>query len=170
VESISARFEADLNALDQAFDKNPYAPRLHEQLEQVCQLYLTVRSGDQETLRAYVGQRRALQRALEVHVGWCAREVKSAYDRDLVRGALAAISLGDNSCDYRDNYTALGALYLSAARNGIDVSSDFYQIGMISSSAPGRGGGSLSTQEFLTTFEQSAYFAADVAPKLNSRT
>lgn len=82
--------------------------------------------------------------------------------------ALAAISIEDNRTDFCDNYMALGDLYIAATRAGIDALPYFRAIGEISNA---RGAGAhrshgFSTRAMLMTFKTSAFFLADVSPKL----
>ena len=156
--------QAILNALDKETGRNPYDHELHRRLENACQLYLTATTQEREQLRAFVSGHRNLIHLLAVHVGWCISHVRSAHDREFLRGGIAAISLQDNLGDFRDNYIGLGGLYLVCVNAGIEPSSDFYQIGLLSSANDKKRGG--STRHFLTKFETSAYFAESLAPKL----
>ena len=74
-----------------------------------------------------------------------------------MRRGLAAASIEDNLTDYRDTLVALGRIYLAAARAGLDVSDSFQEAGQLSSSDPNPRLNQ-SMRDFLSEFEQSAYF------------
>ncbi len=139
---------------------------LHRRLDEICHFYLTADGKCREWLREFVSSRRSLLLALRDHVHWCARRIQSATDRELLRNGIAAISLQDNRLDFRDNYIALGHLYLAAVKTGIQPSLDLHKIGLLSSTLSRTKWPSDSTQNFLTGFEESAYFKESIVPKL----
>jgi hypothetical protein len=88
--------------------------------------------------------------------------------------ALVALSLDDNRWDYRDTFVHLGTLYRTALSFQLDPMHYFREVAAISNptdSMSGRGHhekwrDSLPMQAFLTWFEDSAFFNADVKPYL----
>jgi len=81
-----------------------------------------------------------------------------------LRLGLAAVSIDDNGTDFRDTYVALGALYLSAVRCGIEPGPYFEEAAEISSSVSNME--LTPMRDFLLRFEGSAYFEEAVAPNL----
>jgi hypothetical protein len=76
----------------------------------------------------------------------------------------------DNESDFRDTYIALGELYLKATRLGIDAASEFEYVSSISSDTPRPAPSRLGNmRDFLGKFQQSAFFASYVKPKLGAR-
>lgn len=142
--------------------------QLHKRLDDICLYYLATTNETRRSLREFVSDRRPLLLALRDHPGWCARWINGPGDRALLRNGAAAVSLQDNRLDFRDNYLALGNLYLTAVRAGIQPTLDFYKIGLLSSSASrNKKWPQDTTQNFLSGFEESAYFKESVAPKLS---
>ena len=139
---------------------------LQERLDDVCRFYLKTDERVRVEMREYVAARPSLLRALDGHVGWCARHIVSPSDREYLRRALAAVALHDNHLDYRNTYIGLGKLYTAAVKAGIQPSLDFYKVGLLSSKQSHTKWETDSTYNFLTQFEESAFFKADVAPKL----
>ena len=144
----------------------PIFEQLHERLDKICGLYLSTDNSNREAMREYIDGRRSLLLALNRHIGWCSRRVKVKADREVLRRGLAAVSLQDNRLDFRDNYLALGSLYLDSVEAGVIPSVDFYKVGLLSSARSRTSWPTDSTQNFLTRFEGSAYFRESVAPKL----
>ena len=140
---------------------------LQQQIDDLCGFYLTTDEQTRVDMRANVASRPNLLRALDGHVGWCARHISGPADREYLRRALAAVALHDNRLDFRDTYLGLGKLYASASKAGIHPSLDFYKIGLLSSTKSHTKWESDSTSNFLTHFEDSAFFKSDVVPKLN---
>jgi hypothetical protein len=139
---------------------------LHELLDQVCDHYLECGPEEREALRLHLGMRRdALQEMLN-HIGWASSHVASAQDHVSVLRGLAAASLQDHRLDFRDVYVALGDLYLTAVRAGIEASLCFQDVAAMSNPQPGRMAHLGAMREFLAKFENSAFFAESVRPRL----
>jgi len=81
-----------------------------------------------------------------------------------LRLGLVAVSIDDNGTDFRDTYVALGALYLSAVRCGLEPGPYFQEAAKTSSGVSHVG--QTPMRDFLLRFEGSAYFEESVAPKL----
>jgi hypothetical protein len=132
----------------------------------VCQIYLSLDNKHRDWTREFVNTRRSLLLGLRDHVHWCARKLSSLIDREFLMNGIAAISLQDNRLDFRDNYVALGHLYLTSVKAGIQPSLSFQKVGLLSNPLSRTKWPTDSTQNFLTTFEESAYFKETVLPKL----
>jgi hypothetical protein len=119
---------------------------------------------DQAKLRAWIGARPALFRALWSYAEQAPGLIRSAADARRLELALAAVSLDDGriGSDRRD--AALGALYLAARRAGIDPAPALRSVAARSN--PGTGGGGAHTRQVLAGFERSFYFEREVRPKL----
>jgi hypothetical protein len=139
---------------------------LQARLDDVCRFYLKTEERVRVEMREDVATRPNLLRALDGHVGWCARHIASPSDREYLRTALAAVALHDNQLDYRNTYVGLGKLYTAAVKAEIQPSLDFYKVGLLCNKQSRTKWESDSTYNFLTQFEASAFFKTDVAPKL----
>jgi len=93
-----------------------------------------------------------------------ADKLADTCDGRWLRLGLAAVSIDDNGTDFRDSYVALGVLYLSAFRCGLEPGPYFEEAAEISSADSNIE--QTSTRDFLLRFEGSAYFEEAVAPKL----
>jgi hypothetical protein len=139
---------------------------LHELLDQVCDHYLQCGPEEREALRLSLGMRRDVLQEMLNHVGWAASHVASPQDHLWVLRGLAAASLQDHRLDFRDVYVALGDLYLTAVGAGIDASLCFQDVAAMSNPHPGRMARLGAMRDFLRKFEESAFFAESVRPRL----
>jgi hypothetical protein len=139
---------------------------LHDLLDQVCDHYLECSPEEREALRLHLGMRRDVLQEMLNHIGWAAAHVASAQDHVWVLRGLAAASLQDHRLDFRDIYVALGDLYLTAARTGIDASLCFQDVAAMSNPQPGRMAHLGAMRDFLGKFEESAFFAESVRARL----
>ncbi len=145
---------------------NDYA-ELHELIDGLCTLYLTVSEEQRAQMRNLVAELpRHLGGQLLNHIGWAGNRLLSSNDEQYLQRALAAASLDDNRSDYRDTFRALGSLYLAASSVGINCSRYFLEAAQLSSTQTGRFPSLSSMRDFLAGFEQSAYFHEDVRPKI----
>jgi hypothetical protein len=158
IEHAASGFGADNRDWDQ----------LQQQIDVLCEFYLKTDEQTRVEMREYVANRPNLLRSLDGHIGWCAKHISGPVDREYLRRALAAVALHDNRVDFRDTYLSLGKLYSAASKAGIHPTLDFYKVGLLSSKKSHTKWESDSTYNFLTQFEDSAFFKSDVAPKLNS--
>jgi hypothetical protein len=142
----------------------PGGEELASDLSLACELYLR---GD-ETLRREIrhsfDEWTAVRgRMLAKAWSFADRLAYTCEDRWLRRG-LVAVSIDDNGTDFRDSYVALGDLYISAARCGMEPGPYFEEAAEISSGVSNIEQASM--RDFLLRFEGSAYFEEAVAPKL----
>jgi hypothetical protein len=172
VADLGSRYEAYTRnkAWDEKTGKEVVIPvsenaKVREELQrmigELCAFYLTVSVEKRDHIRKLVQVHRPLHNGLLAHIGWAAKHKPTDW---LWRG-LAAASIEDNRGDFRDMYIALGGLYLEAARVGIDVAGCFQKAAQLSSSVAGPSF-KPSMREFLTKFEQSAFFVQAIQPKL----
>lgn len=139
---------------------------LHGLLDQVCDHYLECGPEEREALRLSLGMRRDVLQEMLNHIGWAASHVASPQDHLRVLRGLAAASLQDHRLDFRDVYIALGDLYLTAVKVGIDASQCFQDVAAMSNAQPGRMAHLGAMRDFLGKFEESAFFAESVKPRL----
>jgi hypothetical protein len=137
--------------------------RLNEQIDPVCDMYLNETETGRGQLRAVVADFPNLLKSLRQYMGWCQRRIKSKADTIFLRRALAAAALEDNRVNYREMYLALGSLYEACVKAGLQPSMEFAKVGELASRQPADG---FPMRDFLTKFEDSAFFKADVEPKL----
>ena len=142
----------------------PEGMELASDLDLACELYLR---GDETLCReirdSFEGWTAVRGRMLAK--AWLfADKLSDTCDDRWLRLGLAATSIDDNGTDFRDTYVALGALYLSAVRCGLEPGPYFEEAAEISS---GVSNVELPPMRyFLLRFEGSAYFEESVAPKL----
>jgi len=140
---------------------------LHELLDNLCVLYLSVPDEQRAQIRNLAAQSSpTIGNQLLGHIGWSGEQARSSKDGEWVRRGLAAASIEDNRSDYRDMFRALGGLYLAASSVGIDCSRYFQEAAELSSAQHGRSPLVGSMRAFLAKFEQSAYFNSDVRPRI----
>ena len=141
---------------------------LQRAINDLCVLYLTLSDEQRDHVRKLVQPHRSLLNGLLGHIGWAGSRIKSSNDGDWLKRGLAAASIEDNRTDYRDTFVALGGLYLSAARAGLDVSENFREAAEMSS-ATANPLIRRSMRDFLSTFEASAYFKQEIQPKVDAK-
>lgn len=139
---------------------------IHGRLDSVCASYLKSSGPIREQMRTEVSKSRPLLDALLAHSYRCAELLHEPSDREYLRTGLASIALQDNRIDFRDTYFALGALYLAAIKAGIQPSLELYKVGSLASESSHTSRPKDSTRHFLQAFEESAFFKAEVQPKL----
>jgi hypothetical protein len=142
---------------------------LRQTADELCVLYLSVTSEQREEIRNLAAEpSRVISYHLFDHIGWSGKQISASGDGEWVRRGLAAASIENNRLDPRDMFTSLGGLYLAATSAGIDCSHYFQEVAELSSAQSVypkiRWMGSM--RDFLANFEQSAYFKADVRPKI----
>lgn len=139
---------------------------LQLEIDDLCVLYVSLSDEQRDHVRKLVKPHRSLLNGLLWHIGWASSRIKSSGDGDWLKRGLAAASIEDNRTDYRDMFVALGGIYLSATRAGINASDYFKQAALLSSSVPGAVFKWSSMREFLDNFETSVFFRQDVRSKL----
>jgi hypothetical protein len=141
--------------------------QLHETIDDLCVFYLDASREQRSQIRILAAERHSTLRGqLLNHIGWTAERVRSSKDGEWVRRGLAAASIEDNREDFRDTFAGLGRLYLAAACVGIECSHYFQEAAELSSAQHGLPPSRGCMKEFLSDFEQSAYFKADVRPMI----
>jgi hypothetical protein len=138
--------------------------RLNNRLNAICDIYLTTTDTERAELRSNLGTFPTLLNALHQYIGWCQRQITKSEDRVCLRRALAAASWEDNRTSYKEMYAALGSLWETCIKVGLDPSMEFVSVGYLSN--PEQGGTKTSMRDFLIDFEKSAFFGSDVQPKL----
>ena len=140
---------------------------LHQLIDDLCVLYLSASEKNRAQIRNLAaGLPRTIEGQMLNHIGWASNRVLSSNDGEWVRRGLAAASIDDNRTDFRDTLNALGDLYLTASRVGIDCSRYFQEAAELSSTQHGILPSLSSMRDFLANFEQSAYFEEDVRPMI----
>jgi hypothetical protein len=134
---------------------------LHCTIDELCAFYLGASEGERDHIRTLIQAHRPLHNGLLSHIGWAAQHKPP----DWLRRGLAAASIEDNRLDSRDMFIALGALYLVAIQAGLDASCYFQEAAQWSSSVAGPYF-KRPMRDFLSDFEQSAYFRESIQPKL----
>ena len=137
-------------------------------LKVVCLVYLRATPGQRERIRRMFDGKEIAVGYLTGYPSHAAEQIRSKRDEEWVLVGLAAASIQDNRVDFRDTYVALGDLYVSAFKAGIEPGIHFKRVGLLSSDVPSLEG-QYSMREFLVGFERSAFFRFDVARRLPRR-
>lgn len=109
-------------------------------------------------LRDQVSQLEAVRGKALGRIGREARRFDAGDAAASIEPALVAVCVTDLEPDYRDTYMALGALWLAAARRGIDPAPSFGAVSALAASE--------RTRAFLAGFTSSAFYASSIAPNL----
>ena len=135
-----------------------------ELLSEICDAY--VRSDPQRCalFRGIVHQHEAMK-LLDEYIGHAARILEGGGRPEWLDRALAALSIDDQRVDYRDWLMSLGVVYLAARTHGIDPAPALKRIGALSNSEP-HAAAPTPTRDAMTGYEQSAYFATSILPRL----
>ncbi len=133
-------------------------------LNLACRLYLQGGVVLRREIRDCFGEWTAVRGRMLARAWPFAGKLADTCDDRWLRLGLAAISIGDNGTDFRDTYVALGTLYLSAVRCGLEPGPYFEEAAQISSTDSNIE--QTSMRDFLLRFEGSAYFEEAIAPKL----
>jgi len=133
-------------------------------LEELGRAYLEASPQDRRAIRKAAGENSKLLHLMREYIARAATFIHSPADVPWLRSGLAVASIEDLRVDFRDDYLALGNLYLAAAHAGIDPLPHFAQAAEISSREKSLG--STSTHDFLARFHLSAFFAESVRPRL----
>jgi len=137
---------------------------LASDLSLACRLYLQGGETLRREIRDSFGEWTAVRGRMLARAWPFAERLADTCDDHWLRLGLAAVSIDDNGTDFRDTYVALGALYLSAVRCGIEPGRYFEEAAGISSGVSNIE--QTPMRDFLFGFEGSAYFAEAVAPTL----
>ncbi|HET6883947.1 MAG TPA: hypothetical protein VFI31_27585 [Pirellulales bacterium] len=127
-------------------------------LECLCTSYLQCGSATRAEVRAFVAQRESLCTFVLSYAIGLTAQVTSVDDTSKLILALAAMSIENCGCDYRDTLTTLADLYVGAEEIGIDPKPVFEAIAELSTDSP-TSGGCESLMEILRHFERCAVVA-----------
>jgi hypothetical protein len=142
----------------------PGGKDLFSDLNLACRLYLEGEEVLRREIRDSFSTWTAVRGRMLARAWPFADKLAYTCDDRWLRLGLAAVSIDDNSTDFRDTYVALGALYLSAIKCGLEPGPYFEEAAEIAS---GVSNMELSPmRDFLLRFEGSAYFEESVAPEL----
>lgn len=131
----------------------------------ICDLYARSEPPDCATIRRIVHEHEA-RLLLEDYLGYASRILKKGGRPEWLERGIAAASIDDQRRDYRDWLMSLGDLYLSARAAHLDPSPVLKRIAERSN--PDRHAAApTATRQALGTFEDSAYFAVSIMPRLH---
>ena len=133
-------------------------------LDEICDGYVRADARRCALVRAVIHQHE-VRRLLGEYVGHCARLLEKGGRPQWLDRALAGASIEDQRVDYRDWLMSLGDVYVAARTAGIDPSPALKRIGALSN-AEGHRATPTPTSAALSGFEQSAYFATSILPRL----
>ena len=133
-------------------------------LDEVCDLYLRSDPKRCALIRGVV-HRHEIRRLLGEYTARASRVLQQGGRPEWLARALAAASIDDQRVDYRDWLMALGDVYLSARAHGIDPAPELKRVAEISNAEPHRAAPS-PTRDAMARFEESAYFATSILPRL----
>jgi hypothetical protein len=133
-------------------------------LDLACRLYLEGEEVLRREIRASFGGWTFVRGRMLARTWPFADRLADTCEDRWLRLGLAAVSIDDNSTDFRDTYVALGALYLSAVRCDLEPGPYFEEAAEISSGVSRMEPAPM--RDSLLRFEGSAYFEEAVAPRL----
>jgi len=141
---------------------------VHLLLDELCAEYVRLNSEQSYQVREVVRKYPAIMLALiDDYEGRVISLLKSSGDKRWVAICLAAVSIENNARDFRDSYSTLSELYLTAVRLGIDPKPSFHAIAKLSATDVNGSTSSVSMRNFLDGFHTSSYFREDVRPHLH---
>jgi hypothetical protein len=144
--------------------------RLLDLFEEAVRVYLDGSESLRAEMRSFIGKADCLPRGLlPVVARYLERMREKAAVHEALRLGLAAVSLENFRTDPGDSFDYLSALYRQAYGFGIDPQASFNEIARLSSSSKDYPYSWGSMQEFLSGFDQSGVFKADVLRKLKPR-
>ncbi|HEV8486666.1 MAG TPA: hypothetical protein VGV87_24180 [Blastocatellia bacterium] len=123
--------------------------------EEVCLVLLNGTAKERDQLRALVSSKPGVQACLRSYASDSVRRLQLSNNIQLLRIALAALSIDNCSSDYRDVLTALAEIYVAAEKVGIDPEPHFKYVASLSSNQRPRGG-QTSVAEILDHFAEYA--------------
>ena len=138
--------------------------QVYAALDEICDLYARADADSCRRLRALVHEHEA-RGLLEEYLSRCARVLEQGGKPVWLERGLAAASIDDQHRDYRDWLMALGDLYLAAYERGLQPGAALQKIAERSSEEK-PSGGPTPTRQALARFEESAYFATSILPRL----
>lgn len=132
-----------------------------------CELYIAASPNQRNIMRALLAWSYVLPpyllRLITLHPKGAIEASEHA-----IRLALAAASWENNKTDYRDMFMALGAVYADAVSAGINPGPWFQEAASWSSCRDDLGYGIAPMYDFLSRFKESAFFKADIEPRMRT--
>lgn len=141
---------------------------LQHELDTACALYVEATPEQRMIMRELFAWSYTLPGYLQGGVGIAANGVEGEELLRRLRTGLAAAALENNKTDFRDMYVALGDMWVTASLANVDPAPLFREAAEWCSDRDDFGYGYGSMRQFLLGFEQSAFFEADVAPRVPS--
>ena len=138
--------------------------RVFAVFDEICDLYARSDPGTCAALREIVHEHKA-RGLLPGYLSHCARVLEQGGKQEWLERGLAAASIDDQRHDYRDWLMSLGDLYLSAFLRGLHPGPALKRMAERSNDLKPRGGPT-PTRAALERFEESAYFATSILPRL----
>lgn len=136
-------------------------------LDELCTEYVRSNAEQGSQIRIMVSKYPSMIRAVgDDYVGRAITQLETTGDPRWLWLGLAAISIENNSIDFRDTYIILGRLYLTATGLGIDPKPVFQAIARVSASDVKGSTSSIPMRKFLDKFHKSSYFRTEVSPRL----
>src|SRR2546423_427532 len=134
-------------------------------LDEICDGYVRADAQRCALVRGVIHEHE-IRRLLGEYARHCARLLEKGGRPEWLERALAGVSIDDQRVDYRDWLMALGDVYLAARTAGLDPSPALKRIGALSN-AEGHRATPTPTNEALARFEESAYFATSILPRMH---
>jgi hypothetical protein len=148
----SEDFDRDVKAAreKQLAKYDPYR-EMETFFNRLCPDYLKATAQEREQIRNAVNNKTGIQAALVGYAEDSGKRIKSTKDVELLRVALAAISIENCARDYRDVLLVLAEIYVAAENVGIDPRPQFKQVADLSSTKEPLGGNT-PVSEILSNF------------------
>ena len=108
--------------------------------DDVCLVFLNATAQQRDQLRALVSGKPGVQASLLSYAYSSVGRLQSPNDIQLLRNALAAVSMENCSGDARDVLVALAEMYVMAEKVGMDPEPHFKYVASLSSNQRPRGG------------------------------
>lgn len=140
-----------------------------QDLGEACRIYLRASDEQRAIMRAFIAWSYILPPYLLRLISRPLADLAPDQVPQALREGLAGAALENNKTDFRDMYMALGSLYLAAAQAGVDATPFFAEAATWSATTVDPANASYGMRpmrEFLLNFKDSAFFMADVEPRL----
>lgn len=135
--------------------------------DELCMNYVQSSTDQSNQIRILIRKYPAMIRAFgDDYVGRAVSLLESTHDPRWLWLGLAAISIENNSIDFRDTYIILGRLYLTATRAGIDPKPAIQAVAKVSATDVKGSTSPIPMRKFLDKFHKSSYFREKVSPQL----
>ena len=160
-DGFDEKFRQAAERAPQQAGKSPLA-ELYAFLDELADTYLVADAELRTEIQRVVGEHQAVLGMMYNYIGHTASRLKESGSDVWLKRGLAGAAIEDARIDFRDLYILLGDLYLEANRAGINPRPFFEEVAARANREPvGQ-----STARMLEQFEESAYFAAEVQPKV----